>query len=141
MKKTESRNERAHIYSGAVGKCREPLLSFCRDLYDDQNWKYEDLSPIELLERANVPLHTIPGDELDRVAWFWSRRPRLLSLLAWISWSIAIIGAWCWVTIPGLGLPVVTGSIALVLVSIVRSVRWRRAYESSIDRLIRTPRT
>jgi hypothetical protein len=137
-KKTTFGHNRFYSYSGPRIKCRQDLLKFWRDLHDDQDWKYDELGPIELLEKANILCQTIPEEELDRVNWFWRRRPHILSLVAGIFWLIAAMGASFWVMIPCLGVPTVITSIALVLLAIVRSVRWRREYEFSVDRLIRT---
>jgi hypothetical protein len=40
--------------------------------------------------------------------------------------------------VPSIGVPVLIIAAVIVNAEIVRSVRWRRQYELSIDRLIRT---
>jgi hypothetical protein len=66
----------------------ECLLKFWRDLQDDQIWKYEELSPLEFLERSERHSHTVVEDELTRAKWFWSRRPSVLSIASWIVWFV-----------------------------------------------------
>jgi hypothetical protein len=137
MKKSEAGINCLCTASGPRIKFREPLVRFWRDLHDDQLWKYDELAPVELLEKREVHGKTVSEDELARANWFWTRRPRVFSVVAWISWLIAVMGAWFWVTFPLVGVPILIALIALVLRTIVRSVRWRREYELSIDRLIR----
>jgi hypothetical protein len=75
MKNGELESKGSNTYSVPRIKCSEHLVRFWRDLHDDQIWKYEELCPIELLEEAEVDHRTLPKDELDRIAWFWRRRP------------------------------------------------------------------
>jgi hypothetical protein len=49
-----------------------------RDLQDKSYWKYEKLSPVQLLEKSKLDRNSTDIDELARAEWFWSRRPRLL---------------------------------------------------------------
>jgi hypothetical protein len=107
-------------------------------LNDDQAWKYDELGPVELLEKAEIQSQTIPDHELERADWFWRRRPRALSVVAFVCWVAAAIGAPFCIIRPFIGCPVLIASIVLVLVTIVRFVRWRREYELSVDRIIRT---
>ncbi len=138
MKKSETGTNYLYTFSGPRIRFRERLVRFWTDLHDDQRWKYDELAPVELLQKAEFHCQTLLEDELARVNWFWRRRPNVCSIVAWISWLIAVMGAWFWVTFPLVGVPILIASIALVLLTIVRSVRWRREYELSIDRLIRT---
>jgi hypothetical protein len=128
-----------------ISDCSSKKLSFgtrlgavWQDLQDDSDWKYEWLSPVHLLE--NLELNRYPTDnaELDRAIWFWSRRPRLLPAVSWIVWLIVALGLPLWLFVfPVIGVPLLIVAAVIVNTEIVRSVRWRRQYESSIDRLIR----
>lgn len=138
MKKGECGNNCSCTYSGPKTKCTEHLVRFWNDLYDDQVWKYDELPPVELLEKAEIQFQTVPGAELDRANWFWRRRPGVLSAVASVSWFLMAIGAPFCVMRPLIGSPLLVGSIVLVLVTIVRLVRWRREYELSVDRIMRT---
>jgi hypothetical protein len=54
-------------------------------------------------------------------------------------WFIVALGLPLWLfVVPAVGLPLVIAAVVIVEIEIVRSVRWRRQYELSIDRLIRT---
>jgi hypothetical protein len=138
MKKGECENNCSYADSGPRTKCTEHLVRFWNDLNDDQAWKYDELGPVELLEKAEIQSQTIPDHELERADWFWRRRPRALSVVAFVCWVAAAIGAPFCIIRPFIGCPVLIASIVLVLVTIVRFVRWRREYELSVDRIIRT---
>ena len=117
-------------------KCSEHLVRFWKDLHDDQAWRYEELCPIELLQKVEIDYQAVPKDELDRVAWFWRRQPRALKALGLILWLTAAVAAPFCVIIPYLAVPVLIACTALLLLTIVCSVRWRRDYELSISRLL-----
>ena len=115
------------------------LRDLCRDLEDNHHWKYEQLSPVELLEKAKLHRNLTDIDELVRAEWFWSRRPRLLPAASCIAWLIVVVGLPFWLfSIPAIGVPFLIIAMVIVQTEIVRSVRWRRQYESSIGRLILT---
>ena len=138
MKKGELESKGSNTYSVPRIKCSEHLVRFWRDLHDDRTWKYEELCPIELLEKVEIDHRTVPKDELDRIAWFWRRRPRVLTAVGLILWLIAAGAAPFCVIVPCLALPILITCMALLLLTIVRSVRWRREYELSVSRLLHT---
>jgi hypothetical protein len=110
-----------------------------KDLQDRHYWKYEQLSPIDLLQRSKS--HGYPPDdgELRRANWFWSRQPRWHQVTSCIAWFIVALGLPLWLFIfPAIGVPLMIVAAVIINTEIVRSVRWRRQYELSIDRLIRT---
>ncbi len=114
------------------------LVGLWRDLEDNQHWKYDELSPVQLLEKLNLKKHPTDKDELARAEFFWSRRPRLLPATGYIVWIISAIGLPVWLfVLPAIGLPLLITSAVVVNAGIVRSVRWRRQYEISIGRLVR----
>ena len=115
------------------------LRDLWRDFEDNHHWKYEQLSPVELLEKAKLHRNLTDIDELARAEWFWSRRPRLLPTASCIVWLVVVLGLPFWLfSIPAIGVPFLIIAMVIVQTEIVRSVRWRRQYESSIGRLIRT---
>jgi hypothetical protein len=116
----------------------EPLIGFWRDLEDDQCWKYDELSPDQLLKKLKFDHCLADKDELERAEFFWSRQPRLLPLVSTILWIIVALGLPLWLfIIPAIGMPLLIIWAVVVVTGIVRTVRWRRQYELSIDRLIR----
>jgi hypothetical protein len=115
------------------------LREIWRDLQDQPRWKYEQLSPVQLLEKSKLHRNSTDIDELARADWFWSRRPRVLATASCIVWLFVILGSPFWLfCVPTIGAPLLIIAVVIVGTEIVRSVRWRRQYELSIDRLIRT---
>ena len=109
-----------------------------RDLEDNLHWKYDELSPLQLLEKLKPDECPAEKDELARAEFFWSRRPRFLPAITYVAWLIVALGLPLWLFIvPAIGVPLLIVSTVLANTDIVRSVRWRRQYELSIDRLIR----
>lgn len=60
------------------------LRGLWQNLQDNSHWKYEQLSPVQLLEQSKLHRNSTDIDELARADWFWSRRPRLLPAASWI---------------------------------------------------------
>jgi hypothetical protein len=117
----------------------KPIRDLWRDLQDKSYWKYEQLSPVQLLEKSRLHANSTDIDELARAEWFWSHRPRLLPAVNCIVWLIVVLGLPFWLfSFPVIGVPFLVTAAVAGNAGIVRSVRWRRQYESSIDRLIRT---
>jgi hypothetical protein len=114
------------------------LAAFWRDLEDNQHWKYDELSPVQLLEKLKLDERPADKDELARAEFFWRHRPRFLLAITYFAWLLVTLGLPFWLFIvPAIGVPLFIVSAVLANTDIVRSVRWRRQYESSIDRLIR----
>jgi hypothetical protein len=114
------------------------LTGFWRDLEDDQRWKFDELPPVQLLNKSQLDEHLPDKDELARAEFFWRRRPRLLPATGFLLWIILTLGLPFWLfTVPAIGVPLLIIAMVVVDTGIVRSVRWRRQYELSIDRLIR----
>jgi hypothetical protein len=115
------------------------LAELWHDLQDEPHWKYESSSPVQILEQLNLDTWRQNNDELVRAEWFWNRRPRLLRATSCVVWLLAALGLPFWLfIIPAIGIPLLIISAVAVETEIVQSVRWRRQYELSIDRLVRT---
>src|SRR5260221_2303287 len=113
------------------------LVGLWRDLEDNQHWKYDELSPVQLLEKLNLKKHPTDKDELARAEFFWSRRPRLLPATGYIVWIISAIGLPVWLfVLPAIGLPLLITSAVVGNARTVRSLRLRRQYEIKIGRLV-----
>jgi hypothetical protein len=139
-----SKSSKTHRHAGSQSisekfNLRKRLVEIWQDLQDDPNWKYEELSPVRLLEQLEPQRFPMDSDELVRATWFWSRRPRVLQIASYILWLLVALGLPLWLfIIPAVGVPLFIISAIVIDTEIVRSVRWRRQYEVSIDRLIRT---
>jgi hypothetical protein len=75
----ESFKNHRHVSGRPPEKARfiKRLAEFWRDLQDDQYWKYEAVSSVEILEKLNLDRCQQNNDELVRAEWCWKRRPRL----------------------------------------------------------------
>jgi hypothetical protein len=115
------------------------LVGVFRDIEDNQSWKYDELPPVQLLERLKLNKCLADRDEVERAEYFWTRRPRFLRAIGWILWLLVALGLPFWLfDVPAIGLPLLLLSAVVANTDIVRSVRWRRQYELSIHRLVRT---
>ena len=128
------------------------LLTIWNDLTTEPAWKYEELPPFLLSPLIKVDLFETGDSELSRVIWFWFRRPKLafhdsaalviVALCVVISLSIALVN---W---PGTAMHRLLTELIILLFEVaveiclaiqrLRFLRWRREYERSIDRVIRT---
>lgn len=129
------------------------LLAFWTDLNAEPDWHYPELPPTLLPELRTLNLSLDNEPELSRTIWFWLRRPRLTlyesgtalfveALCVLLSLTIALVD-WPLSSISELGAEVIIlvfgVSIEIgAVVHRVNVVRWRREYELSIDRLIRS---
>ena len=123
-----------------------------RDFTEEPAWKYEELPPLLLVEVTELDLFELGDTELARAIWFWSRRPKLAlhesAVLLVAALGVLVTLAIVFVAWIGTSMPErVAGMIILLLelavgiflvVQRIRFVWWRREYELSIDRLIRT---
>src|SRR5260221_5403152 len=111
------------------------LGGFCRDLEDNQRWKYDELSPVQLLGKLKLDEYPTDKGELARAEFFWSRRPRLLTAIDYIVWLTVALGLPFWLFIvPAIGVPLLIIAAGVVANPLVRSVRWRREDGFNISR-------
>jgi hypothetical protein len=128
------------------------LLTIWRDLTTEPVWKYEELPPFRLSQVTNLDLFEAGDSELARTIWFWCRRPKLIvhdnaasiivALCVFVS-VLIVLADW-----PGASMPKCVAEMVILLLGLVvelylvvqrlKFLRWRREYERSIDRLIRT---
>jgi hypothetical protein len=128
------------------------FLATWRDLTTEPVWKYEELPPFLVSQVTKLDLLEASDSERSRAMWFWSRRPKLtfydgavlmiVALCVLISLSIAIV-YWPLTSMPKRAAEVIILLFELAFgicasVHRLRSLRWRREYELSVDRLIRT---
>ncbi|MBV8213677.1 MAG: hypothetical protein JOZ08_10710 [Verrucomicrobia bacterium] len=115
------------------------LSEFWQDLQSEPEWRYERLSPAQLLKELKLHYDSKDYHELVRASWFWSRRPRFLGAASFILWLAVALGLPFWLfVVPSIGVPLIIVTALIINTEIVRSIRWRRQYEFGIDRLIRT---
>ena len=138
-KSSKNKQSTRNYCSGQKLSLARRLGEVWQDLQDGSQWKYEQLSPIQLLEKWGLRRCAAHNDELARANWFWNRRPSLLHATSCIAWFIVTLGLPLWLFVfPAIGVPLLIAAAVTINTEIVRSARWRRQYELSIDRLIRT---
>ena len=130
------------------------LLSRCRDLTTEPVWKYQELPPFRLSQLIKLDVLQASDSEVARAIWFWGRRPKLMfhdrtglmirALCVLISLFIASV-YWHFTSIPQrvAEVMIILFEVAVEIhlaIRRIRCVRWRREYEISIDRVIRTIR-
>jgi hypothetical protein len=130
----------------------EGLLTIWKDLTTEPVWKYEESPPFLLSQLTEFDLFEVSDSELSRAIWFWFRRPKLL-----FNDSAALIVVGLCVVISVLialtnwpetsmhkrvtELIILVFEVAVEIYLVIRRLgflRWRREYERSIDRVIRT---
>ena len=112
------------------------LVGFWRDLEDNQHWKYDELSPAQLLAKLKLDECPVDKDELARAEFFWSRRPRLLPATGYIVWFILLLGLPYWLFIvPAIGVPLLMISAVVVDTGIVPVDLWPERKARRIPRV------
>lgn len=123
-----------------------------RDLTTEPVWKYEESPPFLLSQLTELDLFEASDSELGRAIWFWCRRPKLnfhdSAALAIVALCILICLSIALVNWPGTSMPERVAEVIILLFEVaveiylivqrIRFLRWRREYERSIDRVIRT---
>ena len=126
------------------------LSAIWKDVTTEPAWKYDELPPFMISQLTERDLLEASDSELARTMWFWSRRLKvrfhgsagliIVALCIGISLFIAFSN---WPgTLIAEAVIILFGIVCEVALEVQRLgfVRWRREYEASIDRLIRTSR-
>jgi len=123
-------------------KCVQCFIEFWKDFHADQNWKFPELPPSQFKKRLELNCPGVDPSEFERAKWFWRRRPTLIlgEGLPGYLW-VVFIGVLL-LFIPKIGVPLDFGCLfffyAAIALDTVRLVRWRRQYETSINRLLQS---
>src|SRR5260221_9372550 len=89
------------------------LVDFWRDLEDNQRWRYDELSPLQLLEKLKPDECPANKDELARADFFCRRRPSWLPPTGYIPGVIVALGLPAWLFVfPAIGCPLLIISAA-----------------------------
>jgi hypothetical protein len=117
---------------------------FWNDFNSDEHWKFPELSPVQLQKSLDVPWSFIDRGEYVRAEWMWSRKPKLILGEGGLGYAILIFVALLLLLIPKVGVFLTVAWCVSMLGAIsrdvVRSIRWRREYEVSITRIMRSHR-
>jgi hypothetical protein len=129
------------------------LLTIWSDLTAGPVWQYQELPPFLLPQLRNLSWRDADDSELPRAAWFWLRRPKstfcegrtalVLEGLCLLLFVITAVVSSSAISIPELAIEVTIVLFAVVIgigaiVYQLKRVQWRREYERSVNRLIRT---
>lgn len=130
------------------------LLAIGTDLAVEPVWQYEELPPFLLLQLTPLDLLEVSDSELLRAVWFWSRRPRLMFHdrmgLMFVALSVFVSLFIAFAHWPETSIAKRVAEVIIIFFEVVVEIytigyrlnflRWRREYERSIGRLIRTLR-
>ena len=109
------------------------------------DWKFPEIPPRAILRRIGVDERWLDQSEFRRAHWFWEQRPVPLLGEHWPVYALVMAVAVALLAIPVWGVVLAGCWIVSAFVGIVRDIvrlaRWRRNYESSVARLIRTSQT
>jgi hypothetical protein len=115
-------------------------MNFWRDFNRENDWRFPEVAPAQLQELRGCPTGNSP--ERVRVEWMWQRKPKLILGEGVVGYCVVVAVAVALLMVPGTGIFLdlvwlIINSLA-VASDTVRTNRWRRDYESALDRLIRT---
>ena len=117
---------------------------FWKDFNLDEHWRFPELSPVQLQKSLEVPWSFIDRGEYVRANWMWSRKPRLILGEGGLGYAILILVALLLLLIPQVGVFLTTAwcftMLGAIARDVVRTIRWRRDYEVSITRIMRSQR-
>jgi hypothetical protein len=116
--------------------------NFWKDFQSDHDWRFPEVPPSRIHRCLGYPL-VEPSENL-RAEWLWRRRPREILGKGVISYALLIAISVLFLLVPPIGIFIDAAWLftcfMLIASDIVRNVRWRRDYEVSLCRLIRTMR-
>ena len=117
---------------------------FWKDFNCGEHWRFPELSPVQLQKSLEVPWPFIDRGEYVRANWMWSRKPKLILGEGGLGYAILVFVALLLLLVPQIGVFLTTAwcitMLGAIARDVVRSIRWRREYEVSITRIVRSQR-
>jgi len=117
------------------------IVGWWRDFQYPSRWRYPDLAPQEVLAGRQLKIELAAEPELKRAAWLWFRRPKLILGYGAFSYVIMVACITVAMLVPVIGIFVAVFWLCIWVLAIaadtIRYVRWRRDYETTLDRLLR----
>jgi hypothetical protein len=114
--------------------------NFWTDFQSKHDWRFPDVPPSQITDVLGHPI--VDHSESLRAEWLWRRRPR--EIMGDLGYVLLIAISILVLLIPLFGLFFEAAWLftcfMFVALDVVRNVRWRRDYEASLCRLIRTMR-
>ena len=106
------------------------------------DWKFPEIPPRAILTKIHVDSLWLDDSELKRAQWLWDRRPSLILGEDWLVYALVMLVGLALFLTPVLGITLscclITFAFAGIFSDVVRLSRWRRDYEVSIARLLRS---
>lgn len=113
--------------------------NFLKDFLSEDQWRFPEIPPYQIGRSLGNPM--LDHWERVRVEWMWKRRPRAFLGENAFSYLLIIAVSVLVLLIPAIGVFIGAGwllsCVLLVALDVVRNVRWRRDYETSLCRMLR----
>jgi hypothetical protein len=118
------------------------LHDFWRDFKTLNRWNFPELPPPYLQKWLHLDLGRVDSAEFVRATWMWSRKPRSPFGEGMSRYLLLVFVGLLLLFVPHFGIPLAATWCFAMFVAIandtVRVARWRREYESSVARIIRS---
>jgi hypothetical protein len=115
---------------------------FWRDFNAVNRWRFRELPPSDLLQSLNLEWSSVDRAEVVRAKWMWTRKPKSLLGDGMSGYLLLVFIGLALLLIPNAGIMLAPVWCLAMLFAVaqdaVRLARWRREYESSIGRVIRS---
>jgi hypothetical protein len=125
-------------------KVANRCLVFWQEFNSRPNWRYPQLPPTQLQRSLDLRWAHRNRGELIRAEWMWTRRPKSVLAETSFGYPLLVFVALLLLLIPHVGILFTITWCAAMFTAIaratVRLVRWRREYEVSITRVVRSNR-
>jgi hypothetical protein len=116
--------------------------NFWRDFQSEEEWRFPEVPPWQIHRYLGYPV-VEPSKSL-RAEWLWRRRPREVMGRGTFGYVLVLVISVLLLLVWPVGLFLEAGwlftCLMLIALDVVRNVRWRRDYEVSLCRLIRSMR-
>ena len=115
---------------------------FWRDFNAVNRWRFRELPPCHLLQSLNLESSSVDRAEFVRAQWMWTRKPKSLLGDGMSGYLLLVFIGLALLLVPYAGIMLAPVWCLAMLFTVakdaVRLARWRREYESSIGRVIRS---
>jgi len=117
---------------------------FWQDFNCKEDWKFPELPPVQLQNSLGASWSFVDRGEYIRAEWMWSRKPKLILGDGGVGYALLVFVALLLLFVPNIGIVLTIvwcfTMIGIIARDTVHSVRWRREYEVSITRIMRSHR-
>ena len=114
--------------------------TFWKDFNSEDRWRFPEIAPWQIQRSLGNPI--VDYWERVRAEWMWQRRQRPFLGAGAFGYALIVAVSVSLLLIPVVGIFLeaawLPGCFLLIALDVVRNVRWRRDYEKSLCRMIRT---